>query len=92
MPPSDDEREKLREECHADLSALRVGGELPERAYRLLEKLVARLDRLETGEFPPSEVPTTPTTPERTRRASAGAMPAFRAETVIAELAKGKRG
>ena len=60
----DEDREKLRQDCHADLLALRTGGELPERAYRLLERLVARLDRLETGSFSTEE---TPTVPERTK-------------------------
>jgi hypothetical protein len=69
-----------REKCHADLLALRTGGELPERAYRLLERLVARmdreadrLDRLETGSFQPEE---TPTKPERTK--SSDQLPAVR--------------
>lgn len=56
---SDDERERIRQECHADLAALR-GTELEERAFQLFEKLVARLDRLETGSFPPEETPTAP--------------------------------
>ena len=60
----DEDREKLRQDCHADLLALRTGGELPERASRLLERLVARLDRLETGSFPDEE---RPTAPERTK-------------------------
>ena len=51
-----DEREKLRQECHDDLATLRAG-DMPERAFRLLEKLVARLDRLETGSFPQTETP-----------------------------------
>ena len=54
-----DEREKLRQECHDDLATLRAG-DMPERAFRLLEKLVARLDRLETGSFLQTEAPTEP--------------------------------
>jgi hypothetical protein len=55
-----DERERLREECQGDLAALRVEGALSERAFRLLERLVMRLDRLETGSFPAEERPTEP--------------------------------
>jgi hypothetical protein len=87
---TDDDRAKLRGECHADLAELRGGGELPERAFRLLERLVARLDRLETGSFPAEETPTAPTPV----RKSSGAIPipVFRADKVIAELEKGKSG
>jgi hypothetical protein len=83
---TDDERTKLRLECHEDLAALRAGGELTERAFRLFEKLVQRLDRIETGSFSTAE---RPTDPERPRKSS-GAMPAFRAQNVIDELDKGK--
>lgn len=55
-----DPREKLRKECHEDLAILRESVELPERAFRLLERLTARLDRLETGEFPVTEEVTAP--------------------------------
>ena len=55
-----DDRERLREECQTDLQALRVEGLLSERAFRLLEKLVTRLDRLETGSFSTEERPTEP--------------------------------
>ena len=68
----DEDREKLRQDCHADLLALRTGGELPERAYRLLERLVARLDRLETGSFPDEERPRRPSGPRVARGATTG--------------------
>ena len=69
----DDEREELRQQCladsrqcQADLDALR-GEQLPERAYRLIEKMLQRLDsvekrlnRIETGSFAPTESPTEP--------------------------------
>jgi hypothetical protein len=87
MTDDDRDREKLRLECREDLAALR-SSELPERAFRLLEKLTDRLDRLETGSFTQEERPTEPQH-GRVRKAS-GAIPAFRAETVIAELEKGK--
>lgn len=57
---TDDDREKLRQECHADLTALRGDPGVSERAFRLLEKLVVRLDRIETGSFHPLEAPTEP--------------------------------
>ena len=86
---TDDDREKLRQECHADLDVLRRDPAVLERVFRLLERLVVRLDRLETGSFPAEE---TPTEPDRTRtKKSSGAMPAFRAKTVIDELEKGKK-
>lgn len=40
--------EEDRQACHADLAALRADPLTSERMFRLLEKLVARLDRLET--------------------------------------------
>ena len=57
---TDDDREKLREECYADLAVLRSSPDIPERVFRLLERIVARLDRIETGSFPVSEMPTEP--------------------------------
>ena len=86
---TEDDREKKRRECREDLEALLVGGELPERAYRLLEKLVDRIDRIETGSFSTEERPTEPE-----RKKSSGAMPAagFRAQSVIDELDKGRKG
>ena len=74
-----DEREKLRQECHDDLAALR-SEPIPERAYRLFERLVQRLDRLETGNFSTEERPTEPE-----RRASSGHFAA-----VARELERGK--
>jgi len=87
---TDDDRERLRKECYDDLAELRVGGELPERAFQLLEKLVARMTRLETGSFPTEELPTAPAVTRAKK--SSGAMPAFRAQHVIDELEKGKKG
>jgi hypothetical protein len=60
MTTIDDERERIRQECHADLAALRNDNLVSERAFRLFEKLVSRLDRLETGSFPQEETPTVP--------------------------------
>jgi hypothetical protein len=59
-PMPNEESEKLRQECHRDLAALRGDAGLSERAYRLFERLVSRLDRLETGSFSPEEKPTAP--------------------------------
>ena len=78
-----DERERLREECQEDLQALRVEGLLSERAFRLLEKLVTRLDRLETGSFPVEE---RPTEPERRKSSTK-----WRNDGVLRELAAGKK-
>ena len=66
-----DAREKLRKECHADLEIIRSGGELPERAYHLMERLVERLDRLETGSFDATEAPTAPAVPHPTSHPAA---------------------
>ena len=82
-----DERERLRAECHDLVNALRAS-DLPEAAFRLLEKLVERLDRIETGSFPPSEVPTKPEP-----RKSSGQVPAakgWKADAVLSELEKGR--
>jgi hypothetical protein len=84
-----DEQEKLRQECHADLDVLRTSG-LDERTFRLFERLVRRLDRLETGTFSTTEKPTEPDPVGRVRKSS-GAIPAFRAENVTRELEKGKK-
>jgi hypothetical protein len=73
-----DEREKLRQECHEDLAALRADPATSERAYRLFEKLVARLDRLETGAFSTTERPTEPE-----RRTSSASMQRVRKESGI---------
>ena len=78
-----DERERLREECQGDLAALRVEGALSERAFRLLERLVMRLDRLETGSFPAEEQPTEP---ERRKSSTK-----WRNDGVLRELAAGKK-
>jgi hypothetical protein len=67
-----DERERYREECYEDLQALRSEN-LPERAFRLLEKILARLDRIETGSFPMREMPTEPE-----RKSSSGGYAAVR--------------
>jgi len=56
---SDEDRAKLRQECHAMQNALR-GTEIPEPAFRLFEIIIARLDRLETGSFSQYESPTEP--------------------------------
>jgi hypothetical protein len=82
----EDEREKLRLECYSDLGHLQTQTELPERVFRLLEKIIQRLDRIETGTFHVTEAPTEPE-----RRKSSGAMPAFRAQNVIDELERGKK-
>ncbi len=79
---TDDERERLRQECHDDLAALRPES-LPERAYRLIEKLVARLDRLETGVFSELEAPTSPE-----RRPS---LTRWKNEEVLKALEEGKK-
>jgi hypothetical protein len=88
-----DEREQLRAECQEDLEALRLDPNMPERAFRLFEKLCARLTRLETGSFPETE---RPTEPERGRtRKSSGAIPAVKpwsSDKVREELEKGKKG
>jgi hypothetical protein len=55
----DEHRQRLRVTCRDDLAALRAE-DLPERAYRLLEKIIDRLDRIETGNFPDEERPTEP--------------------------------
>jgi hypothetical protein len=78
-----DERELIRRGCHEDLESLR-GEELPERAFRLLEKILARLDRLETGEFPSTEKVTEPE-----RRASVSG---WSNEGVIRALEEGREG
>jgi hypothetical protein len=78
----EEEREKLRQECHADLDALRTDSEMPERAFRLLEKLVARLDRIETGSFHETE---SPTKPERRHSAT------WSNEGVMKALEKGRK-
>ena len=83
IPESTEEREQLRRECHEDLIALR-SETLPERAFRLLEKLVARLDRLETGSFFPTEAPTEP---ERIR----GSSSSWRNDGVIRALEDGRK-
>ena len=86
---ADDERERIRQECQDDLEALRLDPSMPERAFRLFEKLCARMTHLETGSFSSDE---RPTEPERGRtRKSSGAIPAFRAQQVIDELDKGKK-
>jgi hypothetical protein len=87
MTDDDRDREKMRLECREDLAIMR-SSDLPERVYRFLEKIADRMDRLETGSFTQEERPTEPQQ-GRARKVS-GAMPAFRAETVIAELEKGK--
>jgi hypothetical protein len=79
----DDERDKLRQECRRDLDVLRVDPSVSERAYRLLERIVDRLDRLETGSFPTEERPTEPAR----RESSTG----WRNDKVIEALEKGKR-
>ena len=86
---TEDDREKLRQECHADLAVLRRDPAVLERVFRLLERIVSRLDRLETGSFPTEETPTQPETGRA--RKSSGAVPAFRAQHVIDELEKGKK-
>lgn len=83
MAPSDDEREKMRQDCHADLAALRSDPLVSERAFRLFERLVSRLDRLETGSFSTEE---TPTKPER--RPSAAS---WNNEEVLKALREGKK-
>lgn len=54
------ERERLRQECRDDLDVLRLDPDMPERVFRLYEKILARLDRLETGTFDSTEKPTDP--------------------------------
>jgi hypothetical protein len=81
--PRMSEREKLRQECHEDLAALRNDPTMSERAYRLLEKFAARLDRLETGEFPPEETPTEP------ERRPSGAK--WNKDAVLKALEEGKK-
>lgn len=54
----EDERTKLRRECQEDLDALR--GVVEERVWVLLERIIARLTRIEVGTFPASEENTNP--------------------------------
>jgi len=77
-----DEREKLRQECYDDLAALRDDPSVSERAFRLFEKLCARLTRLETGSFSTEEKPTEPE-----RRASSAK---WRNDGVMKALEEGK--
>lgn len=55
---AEDERTKLRRLSQESLDALR--GQIEERQWELYELILARLTRLETGEFPIEEVPTKP--------------------------------
>lgn len=55
---NDDDRARLRQECQEDLDALR--GVADERTFVLLERILARLTRLEVGGFTESEAPTKP--------------------------------
>jgi hypothetical protein len=80
----EDERERIRRESREHLDALRPDPTMPERAFRLYELILDRLDRLETGSFTSEE---RPTEPDRTRKSS-GSIPAFR--RAMAELEKGK--
>jgi len=57
---TDEDRDTFRRDCHADLAVLRGDPLVSERAFRLLERIVARLDRIETGSFLPTEAPTEP--------------------------------
>lgn len=54
----EDDRTKLRRLSQESLDALR--GNVDERTWELFELILARLTRLETGEFSPEEVPTRP--------------------------------
>jgi hypothetical protein len=76
------EAERLRMQCHEILGHLR-STDLEPRVWEILDVLVARMDRLETGEFPPSEVPTKP---ER-KQSGAG----WNADAVKAALDEGKK-
>jgi hypothetical protein len=79
----EDDRDRLRQECHADLASLRTDTTLSERAFRLFEKIVARLDRIETGTFHETE---SPTKPERR-----GSSATWSNEGVIKALEEGRR-
>ena len=56
------DREELRRECYELLGTLRSADPpLNELAFRLIENILIRLDRLETGHFQdPNETPTRP--------------------------------
>jgi hypothetical protein len=54
----EDDRTKLRRLSQEALNTLR--GSVEERVWELFELILARLTRLETGEFPVEEVPTKP--------------------------------
>ena len=87
LPLTMSDDEKLRQECHELEGLLRGEPAVPERAFRLFEIILVRLDRIETGVFAPAEAPTAPE-----RRKSSGAMPAARgiAARVAEELKKGR--
>ena len=84
-----DERERLRRECHEDLDALRASG-LDERAFRLLEKLTARLDRLETGSFEANERATEPARVRSPEGPATHSSATWRNDGVLRALEEGK--
>lgn len=55
---SEDSRVRARRESQEHLDALR--GVVDERTWELFELVLARLTRLETGDFPTNEAPTKP--------------------------------